>query len=309
MNNFRRYFNQNREKIVRITVIILFGLAVLYFFNSIAADNNGYIDQGATNIQKENSSPNNINTNSALNIGSSSTSSSSNTSYTTETDTITKFIQYCNEANTSAAYNMLSNECKENIYPTLENFIKNYYNNNFESNKIYNIQRWTGSIYKIDLKENMLQTGKLTSESKQDYMTVVYQNGEYKLNINNYIGKTNLNVEQTVENLNIKILHKDTYMDYETYTFEIKNNTNTEIYLDNLEKTSTIYLVDENEVKHVAHTHKIAKEELHIYGYSNKTIQITFSNRYISGRENSRIVFGNVIIGEEKNKNISIELD
>lgn len=294
MNKLRRYFNQNREKIIRIAVVILFGLGLLYFVNGMVAKKNNYINQGTTNIQNENSNSNNINTNSALNIGSSS--NSKDTSYTTETDTIAKFIQYCNEENVSAAYDMLSKECKENIYPTLENFVKNYYNNNFETNKIYNIQRWAGSIYKVDLKENMLQTGKLTSEAKQDYITIVSQNSENKLNINNYIGRTNINAEKTEENIKIEVLYKDTYMDYETYTFQIKNNSGKDIYLDNLEETSTIYLVDENEMKHTAHTHKIAKEELHIYGHSSKTIQITFSNRYISGRENSRIVFENVDI-------------
>lgn len=307
MNKLRRYFNQNREKIVRIVVPIVFGLFLLYFANGMVANKNKYINQGTTNLQNENSNSSNINTNSALNIGSSS--NSKDTSYTKDTDIITKFIEYCNEANTTAAYNMLSNECKENIYPTLDNFVTNYHKNNFESNKIFNIQRWTGSIYKVDLKENLLQTGKLTSEAKQDYMTIVSQNGEYKLNINNYIGRTNMNKEKTEGNLKIEILYKDTYMDYETYTFQIKNSSGKEIYLDNLEETSTIYLVDENQIKHTAYTHKIAKEELHIYGHSSKTIQITFSNRYISGRENSKIVFGNVIMDNEKNKNIAINID
>lgn len=311
MNKFISFFNQNKERIIKEIAIVVFGLLLLYFFNSLAAKENNYENQGTANIQNESARPNNIETNSALNMGSNSISNSNSnvSSYITEVDIIENFIKNCNEANTTDAYNMISNECKEIMYPTLETFIKNYYNNNFESNKIYNIQRWTGSIYKVDLKENMLQTGKLTSKSKQDYITVIDQNGELKLNINNYIGKTNLNIEKTIEDLRIKILCKNTYMDYETYTFEIKNNSNTDIYLDNLENTSTIYLVDENDVKHTAHVHKIAKEDLHIYGYSNKTMQITFSNRYISGREYSKIIFENVVKKDGNSQKIILELN
>jgi len=309
MNKFISFFNKNKERIIKEITIVVFGLVLLYFFNSRAAENGKNINQEIANqnISNQKNENTNINTKPVINTG--SNYKSNNVEDTTETDKIVKFIQYCNEANPSAAYNLLSNECKENIYQTLEKFTNNYYNNNFESNKIYNIQRWTGSTYKVDLKENMLQTGKLTSESKQDYITVVKQDGELKLNINNYIGKSNLNIEKTIEDLKIKIICKNTYMDYETYTFEIKNDSSTEIYLDNLENTSTISLVDENDVKHTAHAHKIAKEDLHIYGYSNKTIQITFSNKYISGREYSKIIFENVIKNEENNQKIILELN
>jgi len=82
------------------------------------------------------------------------------------------------------------------------------------------------------------------------------------------------------------------------------------IYLDNLENTSTMYIVDENNVKHMAYSHETSKEQLQIFAHSQKEIQIKFSNSYISGREILKMTFENVIFDETKNecKQISIKL-
>lgn len=298
MYKFIRYFNQNRKKIIRIIVVIVFGFILLQFINRQVANkstnNNSYLNNNTT-------VKNNININSAIGGGSSVVASK------TEINVIEQFIQYCNTGKTNEAYNLLSNECKENMYPTLEYFIQNYYKGNFETSKNYNIQSWIGSIYKVDLKENILHTGIAKTSTKQDYITIVYKDGEYKLNINNYIGRTELNKQTSVDNLEIKIVYKDTYMNYETYTFEIKNNGDTNIYLDDLTKTDKMYIVDENKVKHVAYSHEIAKEQLHIYPYVKSKVQIKFSNSYVAKREYPKIVFENAIFNDTV-KEISVNL-
>ena len=298
MYKFIRYFNQNRKKIFRVIIFIAFILLVIQFFNYKAATDDVNTNPNTSNQTTNTNTPSNINTNSALSGNTGNTFSSQ---FKEQTDIITQFIENCNNANTEVAYNMLSQDCKENMYPTLESFIENYYKSNFQSNKIYNIQRWTGSMYKVELKENMLQTGKLSAENKQDFITIVYESDEEKLNINNYIGRTNFNKQTLSGNLEINVLYKDTYMNYETYTLKITNNGNTHIYLDNLENASTIYLVDENGVKHVAYIHELSKEQLHIYPYTTKQIQIKFSNGYVAGRSFSEIVLENV------NLNLNIE--
>ena len=306
MNKFIRYFNQNRRKIYSVLTFIIFGFILLQFFNYRAANNldnvknNNFVQQNQT-IGKDN-----INTNSAL-TGNTGNKGSSN--YTKETDLIEQFLQYCNQGNIVEAYNMLSNECKENMFPEQKYFVSNYYNSNFDTSKSYNIQRWTGSIYKVDLRENILHTGNISGQSKQDFVTIVYEDGGYKLNINNYISRKILNIEKNIDNISINIIQKDTYMDYETYIIEIKNNTNKNIYLDNLDNSSTIYIVDENGVKHTAYSHEITKEQLHIYSYSKKEIQIKFSNNYVSGREFKQIVFENVILDDTKNESEKISIN
>lgn len=311
MWKFIRYYNQNRKGILLIIAVIAFGFFILQFFNHRAAGNTRYVNGNTTVTENQNivtgqnTDKSNVNTESAI------TGEKGSKTYDRETDTIEQFIQYCNEGKTENAYNMLTSECKENMYPKLEYFIENYYNINFKESKSYNIQRWSSSIYKIDLKGNMLQTGNLTSSSKQDYITVVHKEDEYKLNINNYIGRTDLNKEKDIDNISIKVLYKETYMNYETYTLEVQNNNDTDIYLDNLENTNTIYLLDENNIKHTAYIHEIDTEQLHVNAYAKTQIQIKFSNKYIAGRKYSQIVFENLIIDKEQDesKKISINLE
>ena len=300
MYKFIRYFNQNREKIIRIIVFIIFLFLVLQFFNKREANKEININQNTTN-QTENM-PSNINVNSALGGG----TDSSYSNYKSETDIITQFIEHCNNGETEEAYNQLSKECKEIMYPTLESFIENYYRSNFSSNKVFNIQRWTGSIYKVELKENMLQTGRPSTASKRDYMKIVYQDKEKKLNINNYIGRTNLNEQCIVDDISIEALYKDTFMNYETYTLKLKNSGKNDVCLDNLAKASTIYLVDENGVQHMAYSHELATEQLQIQAYSTKQLRITFSNGFVAGREYSEIVFENVVLNTDLEETTSI---
>lgn len=301
MYKFIRYFNQNRRKILSVIITIIFGFILLRFFNFQAGQSNKNMSENTSTTENQVAN-NNINYTSAI-TGMTTVSQKA-------TDIIEQFIKYCNEQNVQSAYDMLSNDCKENLYPSLEYFTQNYYNTNFEESKTYKIQNWVSSIFKVDLKENILHTGNVSAPSKQDYMTIVRENEEYKLNINSYIDRTELNKKATIEDIEIQITHKDTFMDYEIYNFEIKNNGNTNIYLDNLDSSSTIYIVDENNIKHIAHAHELAKEQLHIYPYSQKQIKIKFSNRYISGREYLGIVFENAILDENQNEieKISINL-
>lgn len=306
MNKIIRYYNQNRRKILSIIVVITFGFILLQFFNYLAANRAKNVNANTPITESQNIGKDNININSALEgvKGGGITQK--------EADIIEQFIQYCNQGKREDAYNMLSKDCKEIMYPKISKFIENYYQNNFTESKSYKIQRWTGSIFKVDLKQNILHTGNISGDSKQDFITVVYEDDDQaKININNFIGRIHLNKEASIDNLFIKILYKDTYMNYETYTFKIQNNNETDIYLGDLEKASTIYIVDENNVKHSAYVNEITKEQIHIYPYSSKEVQIKFTNNYISGRDFSEIVFEKVLLDElnENARKILINLE
>ncbi len=289
MYKFIRYFNQNRKKIYRTIIIIVAGLLVLRFANYMVSVDMKQIQENASseknNTQNTTTNTNNINTDSAI------TGTAGGTASIKETDIIEEFIKYCNEGNTTEAYNMLTESCQEIMYPTIKNFISSYYNDNFNESKSYKIQRWSGSTYKVDYKENMLHTGNITSGGKQDYITVIHEDEEYKLNINSYIGRTYLNKEVSTDNLVIQVIYKDTYMNDETYCFSIKNNNDYDIYMGDIQNTDTIYLMDSNDIKYEAYLNEMAKEDLHVYAHTKKQVKITFSNNYITGRNYSQIVF------------------
>lgn len=95
-------------------------------------------------------------------------------------------------------------------------------------------------------------------------------------------------------------------MKYEKYYIEVENTGNTDIVLDNLNKTGTMYLQDSNEVKYSYINEEITKELLRVKSKSKAQIAIKFSNSYISDRELEKIVFSKAQI--ENNDNTTKEI-
>ena len=303
MNKFIRYYNQNRREIFLIAIIILFAIFLLHFVNFLVANKNEKKVQETVSISTQNNTTkydDNVNTYQVI-TGNKNVVTAEN-----DIDYIIKFIEYCNEGNIDAAYEMISDDCKSVLFPSLEYFKQLYYNNNFNTNKSYNIQDWSGSIYKVDLKENMLHTGKVNMNNIQDFITVLQYNNDYKLNINNFIGTTTLNKTNNMRNINIEVISKNTFMSYETYKFKIKNDNDFAIYLDELNETDTIYLTDENDVKYVAYSHELTKEQLKVNPYSSIEIEIKFTNGYIVDRSFEKITFSNILLDSEEQEIIQI---
>ena len=212
---------------------------------------------------------------------------------------IDEFINYCNNSQVDEAYNLLSEDCKNEMYPTVDEFKQNYYNKIFEGKKKnISVENWIGYIYKVKYMEDALSTGIYNTENTiQDYITIVWdENDEIKLNINNYIGKQDINKEKNNENIDIKVLEKHQYMDYETYTFEITNNSDNTILLNSSNNTDTMYLEDKNEIQYFAYTHELSEAELKLASKETKKIKIKYYNKYSSTRKIENIVFSKIIL-------------
>ncbi len=150
----RRLYNQNRKSIWTVIVFIIF---LLILINTIG------------NILKNQPDNKNLNSSNSLvttiyDVNYSVVSGDKISEKTSkETNTIIdNFIKYCNEGNTQEAYNLLTDDCKEELFPTLEIFINNYYNNIFTTYKIYNLQSWITSgnsyTYKVRILNDILST-------------------------------------------------------------------------------------------------------------------------------------------------------
>ena len=98
---------------------------------------------------------------------------------------IKKFLDYCNDAEIENAYNMITDKCKEEMYPSLQVFTDNYYSSKFSTKKNYTITKYYLNMYKVDLKESSINTGILSEKCIQDFILV---QGD-QVNINGYIEK------------------------------------------------------------------------------------------------------------------------
>ena len=298
-----RFFNQNRKRIIRIILIIVFLLVLIQLLNYFAKNKND-----DNNMQKNDIEINNFINKQELVSDKSAISGKSISQNKLENDTnvINEFLNYCNKGNIESAYELLTNECKEEMFPTIESFKNIYYKNIFnEESKSYTIENWVGDVYQVSITGDILSTGKIDSvNSKQDYMTIVKNDNQYKLNINNYIGRTILNKEKEDKGLKIKIKSVDTYMDYEIYNIYVENNSNDDILLDTGDDSKSIYLQDSKDVKYYFYNNEIIQSKMKVESKYKKDLQIKFSNSFSSNRSIKNIIFSKMVLNYKEYINL-----
>lgn len=149
--NIRRYYNQNRKKIWGIIIIIAFAFLMFYLLNYIV--NNTKEEENIQTINEINYETNSskITTNQSVVTG----ENVSSNKLKTQAGVIDQFISYCNERNLQEAYDLLTDECKEQIYNSLEIFEQAYYNDVFGGEtKTATVENWVDNTYRVRIVDN-----------------------------------------------------------------------------------------------------------------------------------------------------------
>ena len=213
-------------------------------------------------------------------------------------DTVDEFISYCNEQKVDEAYNLLSDDCKQELYPTVEDFRNSYYNRVFNGQrKNVSLSNWNGNIYKVEINEDSLSTGVYTEgNTLQDYITIVADDeGNPKLYINSYVGREELQKTGSNRNVEVTAIDADTYMEYQTVTFKVTNNSNSEIMLDDKTYPETMYIEDENGIKYPAYAHEINDAELRLTPIQSYEITIKYYSSYGTRKNITSVAFSGVV--------------
>lgn len=298
MNSIIRLYNQNRRLFWGIVFsVALIGMILWRFIYLIFPDRENvvYTEQPQVNTNDFNS----------ITLSSEKSAITGNRTSINQDkiDLIDLFYSYCNSGKIQDAYNLISNDCKEEMYPKIKVFQEAYFNQVFGRGKRnITVENWTGDIYLVTLNEDFLSTGRYSNEnSLRDYVTVIKdKEGTLKLNINSYIGRTIYEKTSSAKNLEIKLLKKDTYMDYETYTFEIKNNANYNAMLGNIQDEENVsYLVDKNNLKYNAYVHELSNTQMEVLGTQTKRITIKYFSEYSSTKQLKSLVFPKVYLNYE----------
>jgi len=296
MQEIRLWYNQHRKKIWITVGIIAAFIIIIQLLNFFTAKINNNIEEVNTitenDVISEIKNETNVDIESAQSVVSGETISTEKLKSATEV--IGEFMDYCNQGNTEAAYGLLTDDCKEQMYNSLDAFNQAYYQDVFGGEqKIYSVENWVGDIYRVRISENMLATGKSNNGySKQDYIT-----GEgYKLNINSYIGHEEINKTTEDNNIVVEVISKNTYMDREEYTIRVTNNNDTAITLDAKSNTESLYLENDKEGRYPAYTHELTDQMLNIDSGSTRELTIKFYCRYTSTANITDMVFSNLII-------------
>ena len=225
----------------------------------------------------------------------------------TNENVMDNFIKYCNSKEIEKAYNLLTEECQELLFNSdIENFKQSYVDKIFTTKKVYNMQSWIqssiGYTYKVRITDDMLATGN-TGEAIEAYYTIVNKDGQSKLNLNSYIGKLNINEEVTLDNITIKVISKNCYMDYEIYEVKVENKTDKAIILDTKQKTKSVYITGENSGTYTGFMHEIDDLLLEIKPFLYRTYNIKFNKIFNGKTRMDNMVFSDIIPDAEKYKN------
>lgn len=295
-----RFFNQNKNQIIKIGVFIIFLFIILQLLNKLAQINN---KESIKNVTVSNTSSTTQNDNKGLISNKSAVNGGevSKENLKNATDTIYEFVDYCNKQEIEKAYNLITEECKKQMYPTLDSFKNAYYGDVFNGKqRTCTIENWVNDIYKVRMGEDILSTGKDTGYAKEDYITIKKVDNEYKLNINNYIGTTKIEKTTTNDNITMEVLSKNTYKDYEEYTIKVTNKTNGIIKLDTTTSTKTTYIEDSNGRKYSYYSNELTDETLTFQRGQTADVTIKFYSPYISTKSIKAIVFSNIIFNDNQ---------
>ncbi len=304
MNNIVRWYNKNRKMIWTVILSFVAVIAMIQTFN------NYYKNKP----KDESSSANGGATTSNKNSYSIVSQEKIDNSVSEESiDLIKDFFENCNSGKIEDAYNLLSTQCKEELYPTTDDFISKYYNKIFTEKKSYETMLWITTLnrhtYRVQIMVDLLSSGQKEYMPIEDYYTIVYEEGKYKLNISNYIGKEDINVYKTQNGITVSIISRKMYIDYETYEIEVQNNTGDKLIFNTKDNTNSIYVQDENKLKYIAFLNEVPDNELEILNGITKTLEIRFNRGYKPTIDIQKIIFEDIKINsEQETQKIEIEL-
>ena len=210
---------------------------------------------------------------------------------------INKYIQYCNNKEYEEAYNLLSNECRTELYPDIEDF-KEYIDSVFDAKKTYSIQNYSNVddtyIYDVNIFEDILATGLTGKDGLSMYsekFVINNNNGNLTLAIREYIGTTEN--YQVYEDDYIKVEVQDMKQTYENQTYKVKltNRTENTIVLADKTEQNEIMLELDNENRKIQN---IPNRGIYLNPYETKEIELEFVKFFDEDEEAKSLIFNAV---------------
>ena len=314
MHKLRKFYYDNKVIIWRYILIIASLLIVIQLLNyMIKVKNENALkntNMNSLNVDKNNTIINNPNTNSHITSDKSAVTGEQvdNTWLKKASETIENFVSACNNGNIEEAYNYLSEDCKSELYTDINKFKSLYYDTIFGgAKKSASVENWILNTYKVSITDDIMATGNANGMKIQDYITIIKDGENSKLNINSFVKKEKINKTQTVENLQFTIISKNIYMEYEEYEIKIENQTGGRVLLDTQQNTKSIYVQDSNETKYYSYSHELLSGLLKINNGFSTQLTIKFYKSYSKDRATKNIVFSDVILNYNDIVNDEIE--
>lgn len=300
MQKLLRYCRQNKKRILITIGVIAFVIFIIQFFNAMIGHSLKQKNSNTTNTPKIDKS---VNPTEVI-IGNGKIS---NEEAVENGGLIKQFVEYCNQKKYQEAFSILSSYCQKEVFSNnVNSFKQNYVDKIFNTDKSYNVSLWaTGNksyTYQVKYFENnLLETGGATAnKNTEDYVTIVKENGENKLNIKDLIFYKEINKTVSKKDVEITIHDRKVYKTYENYNITVKNNTANTISISVANNEEDIYLMDENDAKYKSMLYELPQHLLNIKSQYQTNINLSFNKVYNIYRETKSMSFQGLVLNYEE---------
>lgn len=286
LNNLFRKYNQNKRGLWTIIIVIVFSYVIIQAVYGLLRN---------IKEKKREELINQINENTQTSSNSNLENNTQDTNSEITTDTtrknskklIEQFVKYCNNNQIEDAYGMISKDCKTVLFPNINIFKNNYIKKIFNQNKTVKVEKeiYGNGIYKVTYMNNILQSGGKSDKQRIDYIYITDEDENKVLSLNKFLYIKKIGTESKNKKLNIEVIEKQIFIDYEIYTIKITNNTENEILIANQNDVNNINLTDENDVKYSSYIDELATEILVVQQNGTKTINIKFNKTFNTDRK------------------------
>lgn len=289
-----RFYNKNRKTIWLMIFVILFVLFIINVLDNFYAERSRRSNNSTS--QQLNGTKNYEDESEAM-VQGQITSEKKKQKFG---ELIDEFLEYCNNNQIDKAYGLLSNNCREKLYPTQDSFYNGYYSKIFNAKKTYEFQLWSAIdetyVYLVKIFEDMLSTGVAnTQDYIQEYISVVEEEGQYKINIDGLVKTIDYNESESKDGIDIQVIDCDEYMDYSIYHLKVKNNTDKNILLNPIDSEDTINVKDNEQIEFDAVLMEQLEEDFLVERNTTKEIDVKFLRAYSTQTEARMLNFLNII--------------
>lgn len=302
INQWIRYITKNWKLVVIVILSVIIGLSIIQYLNEEAKKQN---EAKLNQTQVDESII--YKTESVLGEGTITTEEAMQNN-----GIINNFVSYCNEGKTREAYDLLSEECKQEVFPTINDFINLYYQVIFANPKTYTLENWISgenTTYKVRFVNDALAMGgKKAEQTFEDYITVVYKNEVPYLNINKFVQKNEINRETELNGIKIIVQTENVYINNRTYDVTFQNTNKNNMILYSIARNNNWYLQDEAGKIYLANMAEITNDNFILETNTSIQLTINFMKIYEKTDTVKWMKFDNIQVANENGTRFSMEV-
>ena len=221
-------------------------------------------------------------------------------------DFIDEYISYCNLGEYNKAYEMISDDCKENYFGTYTDY-ENYIKKRFATHKEYALQSYSlyngKYIYSVKLFDDFLATGITNSTYRYIDEKIIASYDENKkivFSVGGFIDKNEVQCVQENKYLKVDVNEKITFYEFEEYKIKLTNRSDYKIIIQNNEVENTEVLIDlGNESRSNLNT-----DEIILDPHESYDIIPSFSKSFDNGKTTQSVIFSSIRVVDENNEEI-----